>query len=146
MKYLKSFERITGLDQINYGEVSNIIEDYRTEFKDLDLDVSGVTITTYSITDDKLINCVYFNIETTLDHGTDIILQCYDILVQLRTYLHNECGLDISIEVHSEIPLLDIDTAVEIYGPEDYTSIGVYIHPPFDRSEIELDEDESDED
>ena len=142
MKYLKSFESITGLNKINYGEVSNILEDYRTEFKDLDLDVSGVAITTYSITDDKLINCVYFDIGTTLDYGTDIISQCYDVLDQLRTHLHNECGLDISIEVHSEIPLLDIDTAFEIYGPEDYNSIGAYIHPPFDRSEIESDEDE----
>lgn len=143
MKYLKSFESITGLNQINYGEVSNILEDYRTEFKDLDLDVSGVAITTYPITDDKFINCIYFSIDTVSEYESrDIILECYDVLVQLQAHLDNECGLDISIEVHSETPLMDIHTAVEIYGPEDFDSIGVYIHPPFDRSEIESDEDE----
>lgn len=141
MKYLKSFESITGLNQINYGEVSNILEDYRTEFKDLDLDLSGIAITTYYINEGEVVNCVYFDIGTTLEY-TDIISQCYDVLDQLRTHLHNECGLDISIEVHSEIPLLDIDTALEIYGPEDYTSIGVYIHPPFDRKKIDREDND----
>ncbi len=140
MKYLKLFESYEPWA----GDASEIIRDYKSEFKDLGFDVSSTEVTTYQINDDKIITCLYFEVSTPLD-TIELVSECYDTLTDLKSHLEKELGLDLSLEMYEDLPLIALDDAYEVYGATEWELLKIYIHKPFDRSEVEDGDDEEDD-
>ena len=135
MKHLKGFKVFENNSQIHYGEVSSIIADFTNEFTDLGYDVSGIAISSYQVTEDKFIPCVIFDLSTPLE-TQEMLSDCYDALDDLRGTLETRCGLDLSLEMYEDLPMMDLDDAYEIYASTEWSYIKVIIHEPIDRKEI----------
>jgi hypothetical protein len=135
MKHLKGFKVFENNSQIHYGEVSSIIADFKTEFTDLGYDVSGIAISSYQVTEDKFIPCVIFDLSTPLE-TQEMLMDCYDVLDDLRRNLETRCGLDLSLEMYEDLPIMDLDDAYEVYASNEWSYIKVIIHEPIDRKEI----------
>ncbi len=137
MKHLKLFESYEPWT----GDASEIIRDYKSEFRDLGFDVSTTEVTIYQINEDKIITCLYFEVSTPLD-TIELVSECYDTLTDLKSHLEKELGLDLSLEMYEDLPLIALDDAYEVYGATEWELLQIYIHKPFDRSEVEDDDDE----
>ena len=135
MKHLKGFKVFENNSKIHYGEVSSIIADFATEFTDLGYDVSGIAISSYQVTEDKFIPCLIFDLSTPLD-TQEMLSECYDALDDLRGTLETRCGLDLSLEMYEDLPMMDLDDAYEVYASSEWSYIKVIIHEPIDRKEI----------
>jgi len=129
---LRAFENNSN---IHFGEVSSIIDDFKSEFTDLGYDVSGIAISSYQVTEDKFIPCVIFDLSTPLD-TQEMMSDCYDVLDDLRGTLKTRCELDLSVEMYEDLPMMDIDDAYEVYGGSEWSYIKVIIHEPLNRKEI----------
>jgi hypothetical protein len=135
MKRLKLF-RVFESEE-NFTDAFNFIEDYKTEFTDLGYEVSKVDTTTYPINENTYIKCLRFSIGTPLD--TQLMLDdCYDSLLELQEQLQNQFQLDLSVEIYDDLPISDLDTAMELYGGLEWSHLEFYIHNPIDRGEIEI--------
>jgi len=138
MKYIKSYKLFESSEPEAWaGDASEIIRDFKTEFTDLGFDVSSPKVTTYQLNDNKFISCIYFEVSTPLD-GIELVNECYDTLSDLESRFLSE-GLDLSIEMYEDLPLMSLDNVYEVYGGTDWEVLGIYIHKPIDRSEIVLD-------
>jgi hypothetical protein len=135
MKRLKLF-RVFESEE-NFTDALNFIEDYKTEISDLGYDVSKVDTTTYPINENNYIKCLRFSIGTPLD--TQLMLDdCYDSLLELQEQLQSQFELDLSVEIYEDLPIFDLDTAIELYGGLEWSYLEFYIHKPIDREEIEI--------
>ncbi len=128
MKYLKLFESYEPWA----GDASEIIRDYKSEFKDLGFDVSTTVVTTYDN-----FTCLYFEVSTPLD-SIELVGECYDTLTDLKSHLEKELGLDLSLEMYEDLPLIRLDDAYEVYGATDWELLKIYIHKPFDRDDSDV--------
>jgi hypothetical protein len=144
MKHLKSYKLFESYEPWA-GDASEIIRDYKSEFTDLGFDVSSTEVTTYQINDDKIITCLYFEVSTPLD-TIELVSECYDTLTDLQSHLEKELGLDLSLEMYEDLPLIALDDANEVYGATEWELLQIYIHKPFDRSKVEDGDDEDEDD
>jgi len=142
MKYLKSYKLFESYEPW-VGDASEIIRDYKSEFTDLGFDVSSTEVTIYQINEDKIITCLYFEVSTPLD-TIELVRECYDTLSNLQSHLEKELGLDLSLEMYDDLPLIALDDAYEVYAATEWELLKVYIHKPIDRSKIEDGNDEDD--
>lgn len=155
MKHLKSYKLFESSESEPFaGDATEIIRDHRSEFTDLGFDVDVPVVTSYEIdaydeeTDDddeiddeeeteinrpKFISCLYFEISTPLE-GVEMVSECYEPLSNLRSHLKSELGLDLSIEMYSDLPLMDLDDVYEVYGATEWNCLCIYIHKPFNRN------------
>lgn len=135
MKHIKRFTE--NINNPDFSEATQLIQDYRTEFTDLGYEVSSPQISKYQICGSKFIDCLIFGIST--ESESQLMLQdCYNGLEDLRSHLGSLCKLDLSIEIHSELPLLSLEDAHEVYASVDWQTLVIFIHAPFNRSEIDL--------
>ena len=138
MKHLKSYKLFESSESEPWvGDASEIIRDYKTEFIDLGFDVSDPQRCIYPVDDNKLISCLYFEVSTPLD-GIELVSECYDTLSDLESRFLSE-GLDISLEMYDDLPLMSLDDVYEVYGGTEWESLKIFIHEPIDRSEINID-------
>jgi hypothetical protein len=145
MKYLKSYKLFESYEPWA-GDASEIIRDYKSEFTDLGFDVSSTEVTTYQIKKGNFphfVSCLYFEVSTPLD-TIELVRECYDTLSNLQSHLEMELGLDLSLEMYDDLPLIDLDDAYEVYAATEWELLKVYIHKPIDRSKIEDGNDEDD--
>ena len=142
MKYIKSYKLFESSESESWvADASEIIRDFKTEFTDLDFDVSDPQVTLYPINDNKLISCLYFEVSTPLD-GIELVSECYDALSELESRLKNQLPdevLDLSFEMYSDLALMSLDDVYEVYGGTEWECLKIYIHKPIDRSEINID-------
>ena len=138
MKYIKSYNLFESSEPEPWvGDASEIIRDFKTEFTDLGFDVSDPQVTLYQVNDNKFISCIYFEISTPLD-GIELVSECYDTLSDLESRFLSE-GLDLSLEMYEDLPLMSLDDVYEVYGGTEWEFLKIYIHEPIDRSEINID-------
>ena len=138
MKYIKSYKLFESSDSEPWaGDASEIIRDFKTEFIDLGFDVSDPQVSLYQVNDNKFISCLYFEISTPLD-GIELVSECYDTLSDLESRFLSE-GLDLSLEMYEDLPLMSLDDVYEVYGGTEWEFLKIYIHEPIDRSEINID-------
>ena len=139
MKYLKSYKLFESYEPWA-GDASEIIRDYKSEFTDLGFDVSSTEVTTYQIKKGdfpNFVSCLYFEVSTPLD-TIELVRECYDTLSNLQSHLEKELGLDLSLEMYDDLPLIALDDAYEVYAATEWELLKVYIHKPIDRSKIVL--------
>jgi len=137
MKYIKSYKLFESSDPEPWvGDASEIIRDFKTEFTDLGFDVSDPQVTLYQVNDNKFISCIYFEVSTPLD-SIELVSECYDTLSDLESRFLSE-GLDLSLEMYKDLPLMSLDDVYEVYGGTDWECLKIYIHKPIDRSEIDI--------
>jgi len=142
MKHLKSY-RLFEFSELEpfAGDATEIIRDHRSEFTDLGFDVGVPVVTSYEVNDEeeteierpKFVSCLYFEISTPLE-GIEMVYECYEPLSNLRSHLKSELGLDLSIEMYSDLPLMDLEDVYEVYGGTEWECLSIYIHKPFNRS------------
>ena len=145
MKYIKSYKLFESSESESepwVADASEIIRDFKTEFTDLGFDVSDPQVTLYSINDNKLISCLYFEVSTPLD-GIELVIECYDALSELesllKTVLYPDEVLDLSFEMYSDLALMSLDDVYDVCGGSEWECLKIYIHKPIDRSEINID-------
>ena len=140
MKYIKSYKLFESSESESEpwaGDASEIIRDFKTEFIDLGFDVSDPQVSLYQVNDNKFISCICFEISTPLD-GIELVSECYDTLSDLESRFLSE-GLDLSLEMYEDLPLMSLDDVYEVYGGTEWEFLKIYIHEPIDRSEINID-------
>jgi len=147
MKYIKKYKLFeSGLKHI-FDDAINIIEDHKFDFIDLGFDISSPVIGehTYHVLDDGspdgthyvdtsdeiIIDCLSFEISTQSE-SVEIISECYEALSNLRSHLESELGLDLSLLMYDDIPLMGLEEASEVYGSLDWEALSIYIHKPFE--------------
>lgn len=142
MKHLKSYKIFESNFEPFAGDATDIIRDHKSEFTDLGFDVGVPVVTSYEIDEyeeeteinrPKIISCLYFEISTPLE-GIEMVSECYEPLSNLRSHLESELGLDLSIEIYSDLPLMNLEDVCEVYGATEWEVLSVYIHKPFNRT------------
>ena len=128
MKYIKWFNIFESNNNHLFDEAREIIEDYKSEVTDLGLDlvISPVDV---GYIDENLTDVEYIMFKiSTRDGYSEILIECYDFLYDLRSHLSRECDLDLKVYIHSDFPLFDLDDAVEVYGGEEWDVLEFYVY------------------
>jgi hypothetical protein len=138
----------------------SIIEDHKFNFIDLGFDISSPvigehnhyvdndyeekdsdeiyispssSILSLSPSEFLIIDCLSFEISTQSEN-VEIISECYEALSNLRSHLESELGLDLSLLMYDDIPLMSLEEASEVYGSSDWEALSIYIHKPLKSS------------